>query len=49
MGLTLRPEAFRAWVALCVEGLAAARAGIGVELDMDGVRAHAVAGYGVFE
>ena len=23
--------------------------GIGVELDMDGVRAHAVAGYGVFE
>jgi galactonate dehydratase len=23
--------------------------GIGVELDMDGVRRHAVAGYGVFE
>jgi DAK2 domain fusion protein YloV len=28
MGLTLRPEAFRAWVTLCVEGLAAARAEI---------------------
>lgn len=28
MGLTLRPDAFRAWVALCVEGLAAARAEI---------------------
>ncbi|HKY59024.1 MAG TPA: DAK2 domain-containing protein [Aeromicrobium sp.] len=28
MGLTLRPEAFRAWVSLCVEGLAAARAEI---------------------
>ncbi|MFL6089180.1 MAG: DAK2 domain-containing protein [Aeromicrobium sp.] len=28
MGLTLRPDAFRAWVALCVEALAAARAEI---------------------
>jgi len=28
MGLTLRPDAFRAWVKLCVEGLAAARAEI---------------------
>jgi DAK2 domain fusion protein YloV len=28
MGLTLRPEAFRAWVSLCVESLAAARAEI---------------------
>ncbi|HUP98910.1 MAG TPA: DAK2 domain-containing protein [Aeromicrobium sp.] len=28
MGLTLRAEAFRAWVALCVDGLAAARAEI---------------------
>jgi DAK2 domain fusion protein YloV len=28
MGLTLRPDAFRAWVTLCVEGLAAARAEI---------------------
>src|SRR5687767_2206692 len=28
MGLTLRPEAFRAWVTLCVEGLVAARAEI---------------------
>src|SRR5688572_30856054 len=28
MGLTLRPDAFRAWVDLCVEGLAKARAEI---------------------
>jgi DAK2 domain fusion protein YloV len=28
MGLTLRPDAFRAWVKLCVEGLAEARAEI---------------------